>query len=283
MTQNNLGAALSDQAERTEGPRGAQLLSEAAAAFRLALEVYTRDRLPQDWATIQNNLGAALSGLADQTEGPRAAQRLDEAVAAFRQALEVRTRDGLPQQWATTQNNLGLALSGLALRTEGPRAARLLTESVAAFRLALEVYARDRLPQQWATTQNNLRTALQEYFAMNEFRAGLEQFRPLMKERCLSDAPQSVALVHVLEVLHHRALGEVDRAAEALGALVAHIERQPESFRIPGLFPVLRGVVERSEVEAVIDSRDFLLAFLDAVSKANRQEILQGLRRLPPK
>jgi hypothetical protein len=118
---------------------------------------------------------------------------------------------------------------------------------------------------------------------MGEFRAGLEQLRPLMKEKRLSDAPQSVALVHVLEVLHHRALGEGDRAAEARDALVVHIERQPESFRIPGDFSTLRTAVERSKVEAVIASRNFLLAFLDAVSKGNRQEILQGLRRLSVK
>jgi hypothetical protein len=231
----------------------------------------------------QNNLGATLRDLAGRTEGTRSAQLLSEAVAAYRLALEVRTRDRLPQDWAGTQNNLGNTLRDLALRAEEPRAAQLLSEAVAAYRLALEVYTRDQLPQQWAATQRNLGNALQLYFAMNEFRAGLEPLRPLMKEKRLSDAPQSVALVHVLEVLHHRALGEADRAAEALDALVAHIERQPESFRIPGAFPELRTVVEQSKVKAVGDSRNFLLAFLDAVSKENRQEILQGLRRLPVK
>jgi hypothetical protein len=43
---------------------------------------------------------------------------------------------------------------------------------------------------------------------------------------------------------------------------------------------MLRTVVEQSQVKAVTASRNFLLAFLDAASKANRQEILQGLRRL---
>jgi tetratricopeptide (TPR) repeat protein len=283
MTQNNLGVALRELARLTEGPRSAELLSEAVAACRLALEVCARDRLPQAWAATQNNLGAALGELAGRTEGPRVAELRSEAVAAYRLALEVYTRDQLPQEWATTQNNLGAALCGLASSTGGPRSAELLTEAVAAFRLALEVRTRDQLPQDWAMTQNNLGIALQIYFAMNEFRAGLEQFRQLMKEKRLSDAPESVALVHVLEVLHHRALGEGDRAAEALDALIVHIKRQPDSFRIPGAFSELRTVVERSKVKAVIDSRNFLLAFLDAASKENRQEILQGLRRLPIK
>jgi tetratricopeptide (TPR) repeat protein len=231
----------------------------------------------------QNNLGIALRDLAGRTEGPRAAELLSGAVAAYRQALEVYTRGQLPQDWAMTQYNLGNALGDLAERTEGPRSAELLTGAVAAYRQALEVYTRDRLPQQWAAIQSNLRITLKMYFGMNQFRTGLEQFRQLVRENCLSDAPQSVALVHVLEVLHHRALGEGDQAVEALNALVVHVERQPESFRIPGGFPELRAVVVQSKVKTVIDSRDFLLAFLDAVSKANRQEILQGLRRLPAK
>jgi hypothetical protein len=73
-TQNNLGAALWDQAARTEGPQGAELLAQAVSAFRSALEVYTREQLPQDWATAQNNLGNALWVQAVRTEGPKGAE-----------------------------------------------------------------------------------------------------------------------------------------------------------------------------------------------------------------
>ena len=45
---------------RTGGERGTQLLAEAVAAYRQALEVYTRETLPQQWAMTQNNLGNAL-------------------------------------------------------------------------------------------------------------------------------------------------------------------------------------------------------------------------------
>ena len=34
-----------------------------AAAFRLALDEWTRDRVPLNWATTQNNLGTALATL----------------------------------------------------------------------------------------------------------------------------------------------------------------------------------------------------------------------------
>ena len=56
------------QAGRTEGAAGAALLAEAVAAYRAALEVYTRAAHPVDWAMTQNNLGVAL---ADQAGGPR--------------------------------------------------------------------------------------------------------------------------------------------------------------------------------------------------------------------
>ncbi len=75
-------------------------------AYRNALEVYTRDALPQDWAMTQNNLGTALSEQGIRTGGPEGAGLLAEAVTAYRNALEVYTRDALPQDWAMTQSNL---------------------------------------------------------------------------------------------------------------------------------------------------------------------------------
>ena len=84
MTQNNLGIALWDQAARTEGPKGAELLAQAVSAYRSALEVRTREQLPQDWAMTQNNLGVALWDQAARTEGPKGAELLTQAVAVSR-------------------------------------------------------------------------------------------------------------------------------------------------------------------------------------------------------
>jgi len=67
MTQNNLGGVLWDQAARIEGAEGNELLSQAVAAFRNALEVFTREQLPQGWAATQHNLAAALQ---DQAARP---------------------------------------------------------------------------------------------------------------------------------------------------------------------------------------------------------------------
>jgi transcriptional regulator with XRE-family HTH domain len=84
------------------------LLQDAVTAYRAALEVYTREASPMDWAMTQNNLGNALRDLGTRA-GDTAA--LQDAVTAYRAALEVYTREASPMDWAMTQNNLGNALA----------------------------------------------------------------------------------------------------------------------------------------------------------------------------
>jgi tetratricopeptide (TPR) repeat protein len=113
MTQTNLGVALATLGERESGTAR---LEAAVAAYRAALQEWTRERVPLDWATTQNNLGAALATLGERESGTA---RLEEAVAAYRAALEERTRERVPLQWAKTQNNLGNALQRLGQRESG--------------------------------------------------------------------------------------------------------------------------------------------------------------------
>ena len=51
--------------------RPAQYLQQAVDAYRSALQVWTREQLPQDWAVTQNNLGAALQDLAGAAKARR--------------------------------------------------------------------------------------------------------------------------------------------------------------------------------------------------------------------
>ena len=55
--RTNLGNALKTLGERESGTAR---LEEAVAAYRAALEEWTRERVPLEWATTQNNLGNAL-------------------------------------------------------------------------------------------------------------------------------------------------------------------------------------------------------------------------------
>ena len=109
---------------------GTARLQEAVAAYRTALEEWTRERVPLQWAKTQNNLGNALRALGERESGTA---RLQEAVAAYESALEEWTRERVPLQWAMTQNNLGTALQALGQRESGTER---LQEAVAAYESA---------------------------------------------------------------------------------------------------------------------------------------------------
>jgi tetratricopeptide (TPR) repeat protein len=136
------------------------LFAKATDAFRAALEVKTKQSLPQNWANAENNLGVAFADEAARVNGSQAADLLTKAEEAFQAALEVRTRENLPQDWANTEDNLAAALESQAEHSGGAKAFDLLTRAVAAYRAVLEVYTQADLPQDWATTQQNLAVAL---------------------------------------------------------------------------------------------------------------------------
>ena len=105
-----------------EGESGTARLEEAVAADRAALEEYTRERVPLQWAATEMNLGNALTTLGERESGTA---RLEEAVAAYRAALEERTRERVPLDWAMTEMNLATALLRLGShRSAAPRARR---------------------------------------------------------------------------------------------------------------------------------------------------------------
>ena len=85
-TQNHLGNALSDLAERSEGETGMHALNDAVSAFCHALELYTREQMPQYWAGTENNLGNAHLELAERSDGTAGLQALNYAVSAYRRA-----------------------------------------------------------------------------------------------------------------------------------------------------------------------------------------------------
>jgi tetratricopeptide (TPR) repeat protein len=120
--------------------RGGDARAEGHALPARALNEWTRERVPLDWATTQNNLGNALLKLGERESGTG---RLEEAVAGYREALKERTRERVPPDWATTQNNLGNALLKLGERESGTGR---LEEAVAAYREALKEWTKEAAP-----------------------------------------------------------------------------------------------------------------------------------------
>ena len=148
--QNNLGNAYR---QLPGGNREANLRG-AIAYFEGALEVYTREAFPVDWAATQDNLGSAYR----QLPGGDREANLRQAIACYEAALEVYTREAFPVDWAATQNNLGSVYRELP---GGDRETNL-RQAIACYEAALEVRTREAFPVDWAGTQNNLGEAYRQ-------------------------------------------------------------------------------------------------------------------------
>jgi hypothetical protein len=66
---------------RGEGKAANEHLTDAITAYRKALEVYTRERLPQVWAAVQTNLGNAIHAQGAPSEGSQRNELLAQVVA----------------------------------------------------------------------------------------------------------------------------------------------------------------------------------------------------------
>ncbi len=146
-----LGDALVRLGERESST---ERFEQAVNVYLSALEVFTRERAPLQWARTQNNLGNALLNLGNWETST---ERFEEAAGAYRSALELTPREKVSLEWAATQTNLGNALSAVGRREPGRKH---LEQAVDAYRAALRVSTRERSALQWATTQNNLGNAL---------------------------------------------------------------------------------------------------------------------------
>jgi CHAT domain-containing protein/tetratricopeptide (TPR) repeat protein len=136
--------------DRIRGER-AENIDIAIDHYNQALQVYTREAFPEQWAMTRNNLAIAYT---DRIRGERA-ENIDIAIDHYNQALQVYTREAFPEQWATTRNNLAIAYTD---RIRGERAENI-DIAIDHYNQALQVYTRDAFPEKWAGTQNNLAMA----------------------------------------------------------------------------------------------------------------------------
>ena len=81
------------------------------AAYRAALEEWTRDRVPLNWATTQNNLGTALRTLGERESG---SARLEETLLAHESALDVYESARAAHYIAVCRANLNRTLALLS-------------------------------------------------------------------------------------------------------------------------------------------------------------------------
>jgi tetratricopeptide (TPR) repeat protein len=168
QTQSHLGNALSLLGMRRAGTAE---LGQAVAAYRSALEEYTRRRseMPLEWAGVQRQLAKTLFLLGLRAKDPAS---LHGAVAAFRAALEGYSLERHPQEWASTQNDLGIALGHLNALNDGTT---YLDEAVAAYEAAQSGWTRIGDRANWAVSQNNKASVLMLLGQAETGTAGLER------------------------------------------------------------------------------------------------------------
>ena len=81
----------------------AEYMEAAIKAFEEALEAYTLEDFPMDYAMAQNNLGAAYRVLSDVEDK---AENCKRGLKAFEEALRVFTEEEFPETYKLVVNNL---------------------------------------------------------------------------------------------------------------------------------------------------------------------------------
>jgi tetratricopeptide (TPR) repeat protein len=133
-----------------------RLLGKTVEETRLALEVFTTESFPKDWAITEINLGQFLDDLGAMTEGSSGIQMLAEAAQAMQGALRVYSYDGQPLIWLSTQNKLGSILYRLSKRAGAAEGERLTHEAIAAYKQVLSVAPSEVFPKEWTKAQSEL-------------------------------------------------------------------------------------------------------------------------------
>jgi tetratricopeptide (TPR) repeat protein len=128
----------------------AENIEQAITYYKAALEFYTREAYPKDWAMVQVNLGYIYHR---RIKGRRI-ENIEQSITYFTAALEVRTREKYPQKWAELQCYLGTAYTE---RIKGSNTQNLET-AIVYLKSALESYNHQNDLKNSANVHLNLST-----------------------------------------------------------------------------------------------------------------------------
>ncbi len=200
------------------------------AAYEEALKVYTLDRFPMQYASIQNNLGITYGTLA---EVENQAENCKKSIAAFEEALKVYTPDRFPMQYAMTQNNLGAAYRTLA---EVENKAENCKKSIVTFEDALKIRTFDRFPMQYASIQNNLGNAFQTLAEVENkaenCKKSITAFEEALKVYTFKDYPMDFVMTQNNLGNAYRIFAEVENKAENCKKSIAACEEALEVYTL---------------------------------------------------
>jgi len=125
------------------------LYNKAIASFNSALEVYSQESTPFDWAATQANLGTALQALGRQETDSKL---LNSAIDAYTAALLEYTRKDTPQEWSSVMFQLGATFHAYGQLLKGNRT---FQKAVVAYKNALAELDADLYALELVATHNN--------------------------------------------------------------------------------------------------------------------------------
>ena len=149
---NTLGNLLAARAQQEQDDAGYE---EAIKAFNAALEIYSQEDTPEEWAWAQYGLAAANHALGIRRQN---AAPMKAAVDAATNALLVWTRQDNPVEWALTMHLLGITFHQHGMMLKGNRT---LQKSVVAFKNALTELDEENTGIELMASHNNRGAVLQ--------------------------------------------------------------------------------------------------------------------------
>ncbi|MBO6918515.1 MAG: hypothetical protein JJ858_08800 [Rhizobiaceae bacterium] len=147
--------ANSDTYNAIEGKAlNAARLTEAANAFKAAMEVFTQDTDPVSWAGLQFQLGDIYSTLHQRQGGTL---WLEKSVLAHKNVLEVLKEEDNPSVWAQVQYFIGNGLVELGAAVKNKE---MLQDAITASKAATESdYFKNIFPEFYERNQINIQVA----------------------------------------------------------------------------------------------------------------------------
>lgn len=146
-TQFNLGSALGKLADlysnQGHAKEVADYRSQAAAAFRAALEVFNRQNNAHRWAHAQWALGTILFAQSQADPANPSTDLLAQAANAHSVVLEIVNQQTAPQDWAAIQKALGQIRVVQGLHSSGQQAKEFFAQSAESLTAVLQIAPKD--------------------------------------------------------------------------------------------------------------------------------------------
>lgn len=194
--------------EDRRGPR-TEMRDAAIQAFEKALIVYTYERYPRQWASVQNHLGLLYDGL----DVGSWHDNCERAIQCYQAALSVCALGEFPLEYSGLQSNLGLAF---VHRLAGNRRDNI-EAAIACYEAAAQIYKREHFPADFASIQLNLGTVYERHVSGSR-RANINTAISCYQKALQIYTPQNFPVEYAQTQLEMGVAYGVDLAGDSINA-----------------------------------------------------------------